>query len=356
MPETLKNILLIKPSSLGDVVQALPALTALRKSFPQAKISWLIRPEFAPLIQNHPHLSETIIFDRKSLGRAWYSPHAFASMLQLIRKLRQSRFDAVVDLQGLFRTASLARLSGCKKRFGPANAREFGSVFYTRKVSQDQNCTHVVDFYLKIVKALGASDIKPEFVLPLDQPSADSVKRKLEHHNINFGEYAVFVPGSLHPSKQWPIERFAELANKISGPQAGEVSLKVDKFKIPIIAIGTGSEKGLIEKLTGLAKVPIINFTGRTNLSELVALLKYAKIVVSNDTGPGHIAAVLGTPLVMMFSWSNPARIAPYGRAECMVAKEPYGRGTQIRSDDPKHNVSQLTVDEVYQKVCEQLT
>jgi lipopolysaccharide heptosyltransferase I len=344
MPETLKNILLIKPSSLGDVVQALPALTALRKCFPQAKISWLIRPEFAPLIQNHPHLNEIIFFDRKILGKAWHSPHALASLFHLIQKLRQSRFDAVVDLQGLFRTASLAWLTGCKKRFGPANAREFGSLFYTHKVRQNESSIHVVDFYLKIVKALGASDIKPEFVLPLDQSAADSVKRKLENQKISFGEYAVFVPGSLHPSKQWPIERFAELADKISG-----------KFKLPIIAVGSAGEKGLIEKLTGLAKAPIINFAGSTNLPELVALLKKARIVVSNDTGPGHIAAVLGTPLVMMFSWSNPARIAPYGRTECMVAKEPYGRGTQIRSDDPEHNVEQITVDEVYQKVCEQL-
>jgi heptosyltransferase-1 len=345
MSEGFTNILLIKPSSLGDVVQALPALTALRKSFPDARISWLIRPEFAPLIQNHPHLNETIIFDRKSLGRAWYSPHAFASLFRLIRKLRQSRFDAVVDLQGLFRTASLARLSGCKKRFGPANARELGHVFYTHKVRQDESSIHVVDFYLEIVRAMGASQTQAEFVLPIDQTSADSVKRKLENQNISLGSYAVFVPGSLHPSKRWPIERFAELANKISG-----------KFKMPIIAVGTDGEKGLIEKLTGLAGVPIINFAGRTNLSELAALLKYAKIVVSNDTGPGHIAAVLGTPLVMMFSWSNPARIAPYGRAECMAAKEPYGRGQRIKSADPKHNVGQLTVDEVYQKVCEQLT
>ena len=93
----------------------------------------------------------------------------------------------------------------------------------------------------------------------------------------------------------------------------------------------------------------------KTSLSELVVLLKNARLVVSNDTGPGHIAAALSTPLVLMFSWSNPARIAPYKRFECLVAREPFSRGHKIKSRDPKHNVDTITVDEVYQKVCEQL-
>jgi serine/threonine protein kinase len=108
-----KNILIIKPSSLGDIVMALPALSALRKSFPEAKISWFIRPEFAPLLKNHPDLTEVILFDRKFLGKAWFNPRAMAALLSLIWRLRRSKFDAVIDLQGLFRTASLSWLSGC---------------------------------------------------------------------------------------------------------------------------------------------------------------------------------------------------------------------------------------------------
>jgi ADP-heptose:LPS heptosyltransferase len=129
-----------------------------------------------------------------------------------------------------------------------------------------------------------------------------------------------------------------------------------NKFNIPVIAVGAGSEKDLVEDLADLANVPIVDLAGRTSLSELVALLKSAKIVVSNDTGPGHISAALGTPLVMTFSWSNPARIAPYGRPDCMVARDPYTRGPRIKSNCPEHNVDQITVDEVYKKVCQQLT
>jgi len=158
MPELLKNILIAKPSSLGDIVLALPALRALRMSFPEAKISWLIRPEFAELIENHPHLDEIIAFDRKLLGKAWFHPGAFGALISLIRKLRRSEFDAVFDFQGLFRTASLAWLSGCKKRFGMANAREFATIFYTHKIPQNIECIHMVDYYLKIIQAAGASD------------------------------------------------------------------------------------------------------------------------------------------------------------------------------------------------------
>jgi len=366
MSYDLRNILIIKPSSLGDIVLALPALSALRRNFPDARISWLVRPEFAPLLENHPHLTEVIPFDRKFLGKAWYHPRAFAALVALIWRLRRSKFDAVFDFQGLFRTAYLAWLSGCKRRFGMANARELAHLFYTDKVAQDQDCIHLVDYYLKMTEAalqktedriqktedrrqispatMWQGYSKPEFLIPVNLAAGDSVSELLESHNIKAGEYVVFVPGSTHSDKCWPIECFAALADRISA-----------KFNLPIIAVGTKSENSIVEEIKRLTNVSIANFAGRTSLSQLVALLKTAKLVVSNDTGPGHIAAALGTPLVMMFSWSNPARIAPYGRAECMVAREPYSRGFEIKSIDAKHSVKTTTIDEVYQKVCEQL-
>ncbi len=344
MSESLKNILIIKPSSLGDIVLALPALSALRKSFPDAKISWLIRPEFAPLLENHPHLTDIILFDRKFLGKAWYHPGAFGSLVSLIRRLRQSKFDAVIDLQGLFRTASFAWLSGCKKRLGMANARELARIFYTHKVAQDKDCIHLVDYYLKIIQTAGASSLDVRFVLPQDPAAADSISRLLTSHSIKPDNYAVFVPGSARSDKCWPIERFAALADKISS-----------QFHLSIVATGTASEKSTVENLQALTDVPIANLAGLANLTELIALLRAARLVVSNDTGPGHIAAALGMPLVLIFGRANPARIAPYGRSHCIAAVEPYGRGFKPNSKDPKYNVRAITVDEVFQKVCEQI-
>src|SRR4030042_1033147 len=165
MPKTYESILLIKPSSLGDIVLALPALSALRRSFPRARISWLIRPEFAPLIEGHPHLDEIILFDRKSLAKAWYRLDAFRGLTSLVSTLRRSRFDAVLDLQGLFRTASLAWLSGCKQRFGPIWRRELARYFYTTAIPPRLEWVHVVDTYLKLIEAMGGADLRVEFML-----------------------------------------------------------------------------------------------------------------------------------------------------------------------------------------------
>jgi heptosyltransferase-1 len=340
----MNNILIIKPSSLGDIVLALPALSALRRSFPDAKISWLIRPEFAPLLKNHPHLDEIIPFDRKFLGKAWYHPRAFAALVSLIWRLNRSKFDTVIDLQGLFRTAALGWLSSCRKRLGMADARELGHIFYTHKIAQDKDSIHLVDYYLKIIQAAGTSNVDVQFLLPTDPAAADVVARLLKTNGIKPNNYAVFVPTSAREDKCWPIECFAALADRVS-----------KDFGLSIIATGSASEKDIVEKLKMLANVPIANFAGATSISELVALLKSARLVVSNDTGPGHIAAALGVPVVMLFGPTNPARVHPYNRPQCAVAVEPDSRGLKADSYDPKHDIKAITVDEVYQKVCEQL-
>ncbi|MBN2590829.1 MAG: lipopolysaccharide heptosyltransferase II [Sedimentisphaerales bacterium] len=334
----------MKPSALGDIVLALPALASLRKSFPNAKISWLVKPEFASLLENHPYLDEIIIFDRKHLSKALSNTKAFGSLHSLIAQLRQEKFDAIFDFQGLFRTAFMSWLSGSKKRYGIANAREMAHLFYTDKIEHNLDCIHLVDLYLKMVQAAGAKNEKAEFVIPSNQTDVDSVKKLLKNHNIEPNKYIVFIPGSAQESKCWPAERFAQLADKFSA-----------QYNYPIIAIGSKSEKSKAQEIITLAKTEIINLAGQTSLKELVELLRMAKLVVSNDTGPGHIASALGMPLVIMYSWSNPARIAPYGRDECMVARDPYSRGMEIKSNNPNHSITNITVEEVFQKASEQL-
>lgn len=344
MSNGFKNILIIKPSSLGDIVLALPALSALRRNFPDAEISWVVRPEFALLIENHPHLNRTILFDRRFLGKAWYHPRAFFALVAFIRKLRKAKFDAVIDLQGLFRTAVLGWLSGSKKRFGMARAREFASLFYSDKVSHDSDSTHVVDYYMKIIRQTGAKDTRVEFVLPVNSSAEESVKKLLAEHNVMSDNYTVFVLSSIHADKCWPLGRFAALADKISS-----------QFGFSIVTTGTIAEKPAIERFKKLSNFPIANFAGLTNLLELSALLNSAKLIITNDTGPGHIAAALKRPLVMIFGRSNPSRVQPYGQANCVAAVEPEKRGTQYSSTDPKHNINAVTFEQVYEKVCEQV-
>ncbi len=247
-----ENILLIKPSSLGDVVMALPSLSALRRSFPQARIHWLIRPEFAPLIEGHPHVDEILLFDRTFLAKAWHSAAAGRGLLSLVSDLRHRRFDAVLDLQGLLRTGLLAWLSGCRQRFGP-RWREMAHLFYTTSVPPQLEWIHVVDYYLKLVEAMGGSDLRAEFVLP-ERPKARAVARDLlSRHKIDLNRYAVVIPGSAQTSKCWPVERFAALVDRLASEHG-----------LAVVATGGKAENDMIETIRKLAKHPPANLAMQT--------------------------------------------------------------------------------------------
>jgi len=344
MSQQARKILIIKPSALGDIALALPALSALRESFPQAEISWLVRPEFAPLLEDHPYLERLILFDRKKLGRAWQSLDALRALRGLFQELNQHRFDAVFDFQGLLRTAILARATRSGLRYGMAKAREGATLFYTHRVEQDHDNLHLVDYYLKIAQAAGARVTEPRFLLPTVAEATESINQLLAEHTIASKAYVVLVAGSAHGDKCWPGPNYAELIERIH-----------TRFSLPVITVGSKAERPGIQQITDSSQAPVVNLAGHTNLKELVALLRGARLVISNDTGPGHLGVALGVPLVMMFSWSNPARIYPYGRPECMVAIDPFTRGKQIKSRDPRHNIRNISVDQVFERVCDQL-
>jgi len=344
MTDTPKNILIIKPSALGDIVLALPALATLRRSLPEARISWLVRPEYAELLRGQADLDEVILFDRRLLGKSWYNSNAFVGLLRLLHRLREGRFDIVFDFQGLFRTGFIGWITGCRKRFGMAQAREFAHLFYTDKIHQDYSCVHLVDYYLRIVAAAGADRTDARFALPENPAAVEAVKKLLAGYGMPPGNYAVLVGGAARENKRWPIEAFAKLAEKI-----------VSRFGWSIVATGAPAERKYVQTLEDIAKVSVVNFAGQTSVAELVALLRGASFVVSNDTGPGHIAAALGVPVVMIFGPTNPARVCPYGRPECVAAVEPDKRGHKADSYDPKHDIRNITVDSVFEKVCEQV-
>jgi lipopolysaccharide heptosyltransferase I len=344
MTENEKNILIVKPSALGDIIMALPALSALRKRFPQARISWFVRPEFADILRDHPLVDEIILFDRKFLGKAWYNIKALSAIFSLIRVLRNRHFDLTVDLQGLFRTAGLCWLSGCKKRFGMADGREFATVFYTDKVICGDDSLHMVDYYLKVAQAAGGDISQIDFAIA-ENPQADrAVDDLLEKNNLTRDNYVVLMPGSAHHDKCWPIERFADIADKIK-----------NEFNIPVVAIGSSSEKSLCDELNATAKTQVVNLAGQTSISELVSLVRSAKLAITNDTGPGHIAIALGVEVVFLFGPSNPTRIGPYKRDDSFIAVDADSWGHEFRSSDPKYDICAITAEQVYEKVSQKL-
>ncbi|MBW8017332.1 MAG: glycosyltransferase family 9 protein [Planctomycetes bacterium] len=336
----VQKILIIKPSALGDIALTLTALTSLRKSFPDAEISWLVRKEFAPLLEMVTDLDKIVIFDRKLLGKWFMRPKAFASLIKFFKTLSTPQFDIVIDLQGLFRTALFAWITRCPKRFGIKGARECASMFYTHKVPLDENCVHQIDVHNKIITATGVTEIVMQYNLTIDEQTESSARQLLAENSVGDKKYAILVTGAAHANKCWPAEKFAELAGKLH-----------DRFDLSVIAVGTKMDKPVVEKLKSLAKTNIIDLTAKTDIKVLAALMSKASIVITNDTGPGHIAVAAGAPVVMIFGPTNPLRVGPYRKPQFIVAVDALTRGRQIESTDPMHAIEKVSVESVFQKV-----
>jgi len=343
MTEQIKKILIIKPSALGDIIQAMPAACCLAQSFPDAQIDWFIRPEYSALLEHHKCIHKMVMFDRNKLGKWWYKPGAFAELIKFIRQLRKEKYDIVFDFQGRFRSAIFAWFSGCKKRIGMAPTQEITTPFYTRRIAPSS--VHLVDFFLDMVCEIGAKRAKVDFGLKPQPQAIAETQKILSAHQVNKASYAVFVPGATVEAKKWPIENFAVLADKV-----------YKKYHCSIAAVGIETERETAEELQELADVPVIDLAGRTNIRQLIALLAGAKIVVSNDTGPAHIAAALGVPMVLIFGFTNPARVGPYARPQTIAAVDADKRGLDVESTNPAHDIKNVSVETVFELISRQLS
>ena len=172
-----RNILIIKPSSLGDVVRCLPILHGLRWRYPQARISWLLRPDCAALLQGHPQLDEIIEFDRRRFGRILQSWTAAREFLTFLGDLHGRHFDLVLDLQGLFRSGFFTLATAAPVRLGFAHAREFAGAFYTRRVRIPYQPEHIVDSYWRFAHLLGFGHLRKDFTLPIHSHAHLSARR-----------------------------------------------------------------------------------------------------------------------------------------------------------------------------------
>jgi len=207
-----KNILIIKPSALGDIVHALPVLPSLRQAFPQAKLTWLVRKEFAPLMECTKGLDEMLLFDRKGLSKWFCCLRAFRCLCDFRKQLREGQFDLVLDLQGLFRSAIFAKLTGCKNRVGLKEAREFANLFYTHHIDRPAESVHILDYYFAVLKEIGVQTCLPECKLAAPTAAQDSIRQKLEAAQLAPKKFIVLIPSSAHAYKCWPAEKFAKLA------------------------------------------------------------------------------------------------------------------------------------------------
>jgi lipopolysaccharide heptosyltransferase I len=295
-----RRIAILKPSALGDVVHALPVLTALRERFPDAHITWVVNKAYEPLLTGHPHLTETLPFDRGAFKR---DPRkAVTYSLRFADELRRRRFDLVIDLQGLLRTGLMCAATGAPERVGFANAREGSRHFYTRRVEvPDADRIHAVDRYWRVAEALGAGDRPKRFVVPLRPEELDAVSRELADLPRPWVALAV---GARWVTKRWPTGHFAELAGRAQ-----------ESFGGSVLFVGTGEDAASSLEVARQLRGPWRDLTGRTTLPRLAALLSMSDVMVANDTGPLHLAAALGRPCVAPYTCTKVVLHGPYGLA-----------------------------------------
>lgn len=284
-----ERILIVKPSAIGDVVHTLPVLNLLRKRYPTAHIAWLVTPACEGIITGHPQLNEIILFERKK----------WTSSFGLMKTLRAKKFDLVLDLQGLFRSGLFAYATGAATRIGFANARELAPMFYTHTVPVPDIEVHAVERYLDLAVEAGCERGPVEYVFPTDDADRIAVASMIDVNR----PYAVLLPGTNWATKRWPVEKFAALVEPLE-----------KRFGLASVIAG-GPDAAPLAQLAPAA----VSLVGKTTLRQLVALLEKASLVIANDSGPMHIAAALGRPLVTLFGPTNPVRTGPYERLDSVV-------------------------------------
>jgi heptosyltransferase I len=294
--------LLVRLSSIGDVVHTLPALAALHRHGWEA--GWLVEPPSLGLLQDNPLLARVITApSRRALGRG--------SALRALRALRAQRYDAALDFQGLWKSAAWARLSGAARVVGwerRARREPASSLLVTEAVVR-AGAGHVIDKNLALLRPLGIEAVgRREFPLPF---SAEAVAR-VDAGLSGFGGdgFVVLNPGGGWASKLWPAERFGELAKGFR-----DLGLR------PLVSWGPG-EEGLADRVVAASGGAAVR-SFPTTLLDYVEIARRARLVVAADTGPLHLACAVGTPVVALFGPTDPARNGPFATDDVAIRRTP---------------------------------
>ncbi|MCF8044286.1 MAG: lipopolysaccharide heptosyltransferase II [Desulfarculaceae bacterium] len=296
--ESVKRILIVKPSSLGDIVHTLPFLNVVKKRFPDAQIDWIVARGLHPFLQNHPMIDRLWIIDKDRWKNLRRLKETAAEIKQLAARLKKRRYDVAVDLSGILRSGLLTYISGAPIRIGFKESDEGSPLFYTHKIHGSMRI-HAIDRYLKIAAFMGCGTGPVEYPLPEFQP-AGHISAKLP------SQYAVMSPSAGKEANRWPAERFGDLAARLP---------------VPAVVISSAKEAFIAREVVKHSRGNAFSIAGQTGLTDLAGVIAGASFFVSNDTGPMHIAAALDVPVFAVFGPANPVRTGPYGTIHTVIQK-----------------------------------
>ncbi|MBU4276685.1 MAG: lipopolysaccharide heptosyltransferase I [Proteobacteria bacterium] len=295
------KVLIVKLSALGDVVQSLPVAMAIRRQVPQARIDWLVERPSAGLLQGHPALDRVLVSPRHQVAEA--SGFSLSPLTGFGRELRSERYDAVVDLQGLMKSAICVGLSRGSRKIGWRGGKEpLAALAYNHKLAPFDPNRPALERYLDMLEPLGLElPAQIEFGLT-PQPEELAAARSLLPWEDDSRPMVVLHPVAKWDSKLWPLAHWVELA-RLLGEQG-----------VRLVVSGSRDDQAigrLIARRSGVRE--LVDLTGRTGLKELAALLSVADAVVCTDTGVMHLAAAMGTKVAALFGPTAPWRTGPSG-------------------------------------------
>ncbi|OGS20299.1 MAG: lipopolysaccharide heptosyltransferase II [Elusimicrobia bacterium RIFOXYA2_FULL_40_6] len=306
----MNKILIIKPSGIGDIVHSLPVVYGLKKLYPEAKIDWLVFSKFAKILNNIPQIDELIQWDRQG---------GFKEYREVIKLIRAEKYDLLIDLQGLMRTAIISYFSGAKIKVAVSLLREFAWLL-EKPVEKFDPLQNAVDRNYGVVKSLSTAQGKeipsPAEFLPWIHFIEKETKAAEEFLSISSADrqttpgkpFVGFVTTSRGLHKVWPGKNFTNL-----------IKLALTKYDFIPVFLGMKGEEDYIQKITAGLNCEYVNLTGKTDLRAASAVIARCKLVIGNDTALIHIAAALGVPVIGLYGATDPAQVGPYGEKNTVI-------------------------------------
>jgi len=299
------HVLIVKPSSIGDVLHTFPAVAWLRAALPEARFSWVVNEELAGVVRLCPGVDRIVPFPRRRAANPLV-------LWRFLKELRSEKYDVAIDFQGLFRSGFITRASGAPLRYGFAHAREGAPWFYNRKVKLAELHCHAADKNLFLAhQAFGERPVPKTPVSGLNiSPEANQEAERLLVELPGEGPVVAVCFSSRWPSKNWPVDFLASVLDAMTAKMP----------KVRCWLLGTEGDREIGEQLVRQAKLARpVNLAGRTTLEVLAALLNRSQAMLTVDSGPMHLAASLGVRCFALFGSTDPVLTGPYGPQHVLI-------------------------------------
>jgi len=304
-----KRILIIRTDRIGDVVLSTPVIKALRNSFPDSYIAFMVRPYARDIVEGNPCLDEVIIYDKDGMHKS------FLSTLLFGLRMRKKRFDTAIILHPTNRAHIVAFIAGIPNRIGLD--RKLPALL--TKALRDEKFLgqkHELEYTLDILKKIGVETSDKSLYVPIKESNVASINSKLSQKGVKDSDLLVAVhPGASCPSKRWPLEYFAGLIDRLKS-----------NYDICVVLVSGPDDTAWVSQLKKMVKSDIADLSGKTSVGELAALLKRCNLFISNDSGPVHVATAVGTPNIVIFGRKQPGlsprRWAPTGKEDIVLYKD----------------------------------